>query len=79
MIAFQSNDFELPIFQRYASLAWLHDELMMAGAITARLCGSGSALYGIVNSAAEAERTAALLRKKYPRVYTAHTLKRDEE
>ena len=27
-------------------LAWLHDELRMAGCVVAHLCGSGSALYG---------------------------------
>lgn len=76
IIAFQSNDFELPIFEYHPKLAWLHDDLMMAGCLTARLCGSGSALYGIVGNAGEAERVAALLRKKYPRTHTAHTLTR---
>ena len=78
VLAFQSNDFELPIFQRYPRLAWLHDDLMMAGCMTARLCGSGSALYGVVQNDMEANRITELLRKKYPRVYTANTLSRQE-
>src|SRR5262249_21751824 len=45
LIAWQSNDFELPVFAHFPRLAWLHDELRMAGALTAHLCGSGSALY----------------------------------
>lgn len=78
ILAFQSNDFELPVFQQHPRLAWLHDELMMAGCLTARLCGSGSALYGIASNAAQAERIAALLRPKYPRTHVAHTLSRAE-
>ena len=78
ILAFQSNDFELPIFEQYPTLAWLHDDLMMAGCLTARLCGSGSALYGIAASDREAERIAGLLRQKYPRTHTAHTLTRAE-
>lgn len=78
VLAFQSNDFEQPIFEHYPKLAWLHDELMMAGCLTARLCGSGSALYGIVPTPAGAERIAALLRKKYPHTHAARALPRAE-
>lgn len=78
ILAFQSNDFELPIFQQYPALAWLNDEMMMAGCLNARLCGSGSAMYGIARSMAEANRIVGLLKQKYPRTYTAHTLKRSE-
>ena len=78
VVAFQSNDFELPIFQHYPKLAWLHDELMMAGCQIARLCGSGSALYGVAANPTEAERIAGLLRKKYPRAHATHTIPRAE-
>ena len=85
VIAFQSNDFELPIFQHHPKLAWLHDELMMAGCMAAHLCGSGSALYGILPGRGEnlysipsdqARRIAGMLKKSYPRTYTGHTLER---
>ncbi len=72
------NDFELPVFSRYPELAWLQDELLMAGAMNARLCGSGSALFGVAASEAEANRIARTLRSKYNKVYTAQTLTRSE-
>jgi 4-diphosphocytidyl-2-C-methyl-D-erythritol kinase len=78
LIAFQSNDFELPVFNHYPKLAWLHDELRMAGALTAHLCGSGSALYGVAENQAAAERVATLMRKRYAQVYVARTLTRAE-
>jgi 4-diphosphocytidyl-2-C-methyl-D-erythritol kinase len=77
-IAWQSNDFELPVFERYPELAWLHDELRMAGALAAHLCGSGSALYGIASSEAAAQRIASLLRAKYPLTSVAKTRSRNE-
>ena len=76
ILAFQSNDFELPVFQHFPRLAWLHDEMLMAGAQTAHLCGSGSALYAVTASDAEAERIAELLRRSREQVYTASTLPR---
>ncbi len=72
------NDFELPVFSRYPRLAWLQDELLMAGAINARLCGSGSALFGVASSEAEANHIANSLRSKYSKVYTTRTLTRTE-
>lgn len=76
VIAFQSNDFEQPVFQHFPPLAWLHDEMLMAGALTAHLCGSGSALYAVTASDADAERIADLLRKRHANVHTASSLPR---
>ncbi len=76
LIQWQSNDFELPVFAHYPDLAWLHDELRMAGAVTAHLCGSGSAIYGVAESEAQARKIASLMQAKYPRVYVAQTLSR---
>ncbi len=78
LIAFQGNDFELPVFDQLPKLAWLHDELHMAGALTAHLCGSGSALYGFAESETAARRIADLLQKRYRRVYVARTLSKTE-
>ncbi len=78
VLAFQSNDFELPVFAHFPRLAWLHDELMMAGALTAHLCGSGAALYGIAPDAATAQKVADRLQGRYPYVSTARSLTRAE-
>ena len=74
VLAWQSNDFELPVFQHFPKLAWLHDELRMAGCSVAHLCGSGSALYGIAQTEAQAEKIATLLRTRYPKTYVASTV-----
>ncbi len=76
VIAFQSNDFELPVFQHFPRLAWLHDEMLMAGALTAHLCGSGSALYAVTATDADAERMANLLRKRHSNVHATYSLPR---
>jgi len=78
VISGQSNDFELPVFRRFPRLAWLRDELQMAGALTAHLCGSGSALYGIAGDEAQANKIANLLRGAYRNTYVARTLSRIE-
>lgn len=78
LLAFQSNDFELPVFTHFPRLAWLHDELMMAGALTAHLCGSGAALYGVAADAASAQRIVERLQGRYPFVATARSLTRAE-
>lgn len=78
VISFQSNDFERVVFEEVKELVWLHDELMMAGALTAHLCGSGSAVYGVVKSEEEASRVARLLKSKYPLAYATRALSREE-
>ncbi len=78
LLAFQCNDFELPVFTHFPRLAWLHDELMMAGALTAHLCGSGAALYGVAPDAVAAQRTADRLQGRYPYVSIARSLNRAE-
>lgn len=78
IISGQSNDFELPVFRHHPRLAWLRDELQMAGALTAHLCGSGSALYGVATDQAHALKIGELLRRTYPFTYVARTLTRVE-
>lgn len=78
LLAFQSNDFEQPVFAHFPRIAWLHDELMMAGALTAHLCGSGSALYGIAPDGATAQRVAERLQGRYPYVAVVRSLTRAE-
>ena len=77
-VSCQSNDFEQPVFQHFPKLAWLRDELQMAGALTAHLCGSGSAMYGVARDETHAQRIANLLRGSYPHTYVARSLSRIE-
>lgn len=72
------NDFEAVVFERYPKIAWLHDELRMAGAVSAHLCGSGSAVYGIVKNELEAHRIAKLLQISYRNTYLARTISSEE-
>jgi len=74
----QSNDFESVVFREVPAIGWLRDELQMAGARVAHLCGSGSAVYGVADDEAHAERIAALIRKRYQAVWVARTLSRVE-
>ena len=76
--AWQCNDFELPVFEAMPEIAWVHDELRMAGAVAAHLCGSGSAVYGLMPSESAARSAARLLRGRYPGVHVARSLTRSE-
>ena len=42
-----TNDFEVPVFQKYPVLAAIKQQLYQQGAIYASMSGSGSAIYGI--------------------------------
>lgn len=71
-----TNDFEQWAFSEYMDLALLHDELMMARACAAHLCGSGSAVFGVAWSEEEANETARIMRLKYERVFVCHSVNR---
>ncbi|CEK17889.1 4-diphosphocytidyl-2-C-methyl-D-erythritol kinase [Chthonomonas calidirosea] len=77
VMAFQCNDFEQVVFEAYPQLAWLADEIRMAGALQTHLCGSGSALYGVFSDQRAALHGAELLGKRYSHVYVTHTLTRE--
>jgi 4-diphosphocytidyl-2-C-methyl-D-erythritol kinase len=68
------NDFEPAVFRRYPRLARLKKALLRRGAREAALAGSGSAVFGIFPSPAQARRAAA----GFPddRVFVAETLSR---
>jgi 4-diphosphocytidyl-2-C-methyl-D-erythritol kinase len=65
------NDFELSVFPRYPRLAAIKRELLEAGCVAAVLSGSGSTVFGVAESAAEAE---AIRRKISCRSLVASTL-----
>jgi len=73
-----TNDFEQVVFARHLPIALLHDELHMARARNARLCGSGSAVYGVAHSQAEADEIARIMRLKYQKVFVCRTMSREE-
>jgi 4-diphosphocytidyl-2-C-methyl-D-erythritol kinase len=74
----QCNDFEPVVFRQWPNVAWLRDELQMAGALGAHLCGSGSAVYGVAKDETQAEQIAGRMRGIYADVFVARTLPRVE-
>ncbi|HET8925902.1 MAG TPA: 4-(cytidine 5'-diphospho)-2-C-methyl-D-erythritol kinase [Candidatus Acidoferrum sp.] len=52
------NDFERPVFRRYARLDQIKRALLQSGAAEASLAGSGSAVFGVFPSPAMARRAA---------------------
>jgi 4-diphosphocytidyl-2-C-methyl-D-erythritol kinase len=72
------NDFEKVVFPQFPELRDIKRALVRAGSRYASLSGSGSTLYGLFGSAAEAERAAARLRKQGLRATATRTLTRRE-
>ena len=55
------NDFEASVFERHPELAGIREALDEVGAFTARLSGSGSALFGLFDHRAAADRARVSL------------------
>jgi 4-diphosphocytidyl-2-C-methyl-D-erythritol kinase len=72
------NDFEKVVFPQFPELRDIKRALVRAGSRYASLSGSGSTLYGLFGSAAEAERVAARLRKQGLRAMATRTVTRRE-
>ncbi|MGA7685964.1 MAG: 4-(cytidine 5'-diphospho)-2-C-methyl-D-erythritol kinase [Terriglobales bacterium] len=72
------NDFEKVVFSQFPELRDMKRALVRAGSRYASLSGSGSTLYGLFGSAAEAERAAVRLRKQGLRATATRTLTRRE-
>jgi 4-diphosphocytidyl-2-C-methyl-D-erythritol kinase len=72
------NDFERVVFPQFPELRDMKRALVRAGARYASLSGSGSTLYGLFGSAAEAEKAAARLGKQGLRATATRTLTRRE-
>ena len=76
IIARMSNDFERVILPDHLEVQLLFDDLMMARAMNIRLCGSGSAVFGVFASESEAMKAGNLLRRKYDRVFVCRSISR---
>jgi 4-diphosphocytidyl-2-C-methyl-D-erythritol kinase len=70
-----SNDFERPVFRRHTRLAQIKRALLQRGAAEASLAGSGSAVFGVFPSPAQARRAAV----GFPddQTFVCETLSRD--
>ncbi len=69
------NDFEMFVFARWPELAKVKSQLIRAGAETASLTGSGSALYAVFKSAQQLNRVATRMPAGW-KVYKVRTLSR---
>ncbi|HJY87201.1 MAG TPA: 4-(cytidine 5'-diphospho)-2-C-methyl-D-erythritol kinase [Candidatus Acidoferrales bacterium] len=71
-----SNDFEAVVFPRHPRLGKIKRELLERGAAEAALAGSGSAVFGVFRSPAQARRAAQGFPKE--QVFVCNTLSRGE-
>jgi 4-diphosphocytidyl-2-C-methyl-D-erythritol kinase len=72
------NDFEKVVFPQYPELRDIKGELERAGSRYASLSGSGSTLYGLFRSPAEAAKAASRLRKRGLKAVATSTLTRQK-
>ena len=72
------NDFERVVFPRYPELRDIKGELERAGSRYASLSGSGSTLYGLFRSPADAAKAASRLRKQGLKAVETSTLTRQK-
>jgi 4-diphosphocytidyl-2C-methyl-D-erythritol kinase len=78
VIARLSNDFEEAIVPSEPPIAVAYDDLLMARARAAHLCGSGAAVFGVCLNEAVARETARLARLKHPNAVLCRTVPRSE-
>jgi 4-diphosphocytidyl-2-C-methyl-D-erythritol kinase len=72
------NDFEKVVFPKYPELRDIKGELERAGSRYASLSGSGSTLYGLFRSPADAAKAASRLRKQGLKAVATSTLTRQQ-
>ena len=78
IVARMSNDFEQVILAQHTAIALAMDDLLMARARNARLCGSGAAVFGVAFTRPEAEEIARLLRLRQYDVFVCRSVSREE-
>jgi 4-diphosphocytidyl-2-C-methyl-D-erythritol kinase len=72
------NDFERVVFPKYPELRDIKGELERAGSRYASLSGSGSTLYGLFRTSAEAAKAASRMRKQGLKAVATSTLTRQK-
>jgi 4-diphosphocytidyl-2-C-methyl-D-erythritol kinase len=72
------NDLERPVLRHHPTIGRVRQLLMDAGAVTALMSGSGSAVFGLFERADAARRTARDLRRPGWTVVATRTLSRQE-
>jgi 4-diphosphocytidyl-2-C-methyl-D-erythritol kinase len=71
---FLFNRFEEFVFPDHPELPALKRQLVEAGAIAALMSGSGSSVFGIVDSEARGRKVLSTIKIKYPQSWLVHTL-----
>lgn len=72
------NDLERPVLRHHPTIGRIRQQLMDAGAVTASMSGSGSAVFGLFERADAARRTARDLSRPGWSVVATRTLSRQE-
>ena len=72
------NDLEAPVAARHPEIARLVRALRLLGATHAAMSGSGSAVFGLFDTRAAAERAGRAAERKVRRVVVAQTLNRSK-
>lgn len=78
-LAHYENDFERVILPKHPGIKKAKDLLLSAGAKTALLTGSGSAVFGVADSKTQAEELLSRVREEYALSYLVHTVERSFE
>lgn len=78
IVSRMTNDFEQVVCAEVSPIAEAMDDMMMARARSARLCGSGAAVFGLAFSQAEADAVARSMRLKYSEVHVCRAASRAE-
>ncbi len=68
LVELAANDFEATVFEHHPELGELREALQEAGALTARLSGSGAALFGLFDDRAAADHAQASLSTSWTEV-----------
>lgn len=71
-----SNDFEAVVLAERPKLVEIKSEMQRLGAKASLLCGSGSAIFGIMSSATQAAEAAETLRRKFGYAWAVATVGR---
>ncbi len=74
--AYYENDFEKVILPKYPGIKKAKDLLISAGAGTALMTGSGSAVFGVVGNKTHADDILSKVKEVYSKSYSVHTISR---